>query len=150
MDKLGHYGEYFTETRQKNELRKAKSYLALEQCYMSSWNCMTSLKNIKLVFLPKNMTSQLQTLDAGIIRNFKYKYRKLLVRYLVSWTVEGKAASQIIEEVHALKAITWHQTARKSVVPETIKFCFKKCGFDVGNTSVVNEEIDTVFQELFP
>ena len=32
---------------------------------------------------------------------------------------------------------------------ETIKHCFKKCGFDFGNTSVVNEEIDTEFQELF-
>ena len=51
--------------------------------------------------------------------------------------------------MHVLKAITWLQTAWKSVVPETLKHCFKKCGFDVVNTSVVNEEIDTEFQELF-
>ena len=107
------------------------------------------MKNIKLVFLPKNTTSRLQPLDAGIIRNFKHKYRKLLVRYVVSRIGEGKTASQIIKEVHALKAITWLQTAWKSVVPETITHFFKKCGFDVGNTSVVNEEIDTEFQELF-
>ena len=107
------------------------------------------MKNIKLVFLPKNTTSRLQPLDAGIIRNFKHKYRKLLVRYVVSRIGEGKIASQIIKEVHVLKAITWLQTAWKSVVPETITHFFKKCGFDVGNTSVVNEEIDTEFQELF-
>ena len=107
------------------------------------------LKNIKLVFLPKNTTSRLQPLDAGIIRNFKHKYRKLLVRCVVSRIDEGKTASQIIEGVHVLKAITWLQTAWKSVVPETIKHCFKKCGFNVGNTSVVNEEIHTEFQELF-
>ena len=61
------------------------------------------LKNIKLVFLPKNTSSRLQPLYAGIIRNFKHKYRKLLVRYVVN---EGRTASQKIEEVHVLKAIT--------------------------------------------
>ena len=116
-------------------------------CYPET--AQVGLKNIKLVFLPKNTTSPLQPLDDGIIRNFKHKYRKLIVRYAVSRIDEGKTASQIIEEVHVLKAITWLQTEWKSVVPETIKHCFKKCGFDAGNTSVVNEEIDTEFQELF-
>ena len=83
------------------------------------------LKSIKLVFLPKNATPRLKPLDAGIIRNFKHKYRKLLVRYVVSWVNERKTASQIIEEVHVLKAITWLQTVWKRVVPETIKHCFK-------------------------
>ena len=101
------------------------------------------LKNINLVFLLKNTTPRLQPLDAGIIRNFKHKYRKLLVCYVT------KTASQIVKEVCVLKAITWLQTAWKSVVPKTIKHWFKKCGFDIGNTSVVNEEIDTEFQELF-
>ena len=64
------------------------------------------LKNIKLVFLPTNTISRSQPLDAGIIRNFKHKYRKLLVRYVVCRIDEGKTASQIIEEAHVLKAIT--------------------------------------------
>ena len=56
----------------------------------------TCIENIKLVFLAKNTASQLQPLDAGIIRNFKHKYRKLLVCYVVSWIDEGKTASQTI------------------------------------------------------
>ena len=37
--------------------------------------------NIKVVSLPKNTTSRLQPLDAGIIKNFKAHYRKLTVKH---------------------------------------------------------------------
>ena len=40
------------------------------------------LKNIKLELLPKNTTSRLQHCDADIIKNFKHKYKKLLIRYI--------------------------------------------------------------------
>ena len=135
------------DRRMNQEKRKVILFWDNATCHPET--AQTGLKNIKLVFLPKNMTSRLQPLDAGIIRNFKCKYRKLLVRYIVSRIDEGKTASQIIEEVHVLKAITWLKTACKKVVPDTTKHCFKKCGFDVGNISVVNEEIDTEFQQLF-
>ena len=62
---------------------------------------------------------------------------------------EGKMATQVIEDVHLLRAIIWLQTTLKSVSTETIKQCFKNCGIDVGDMSVLNEEIDTEFQELF-
>ena len=133
--------------RRMNQVKR-KVILLWDNATCHPETAQAGLKNIKLVFLPKNTTSQLQPFDAGMISNFKYKYRKLLVFYVVSRIDEGKTASQIVEEVHVLTAITWLQTAWKSVVPETIKHCFKKCGFDVGKTSVVNEEIDTEFQEL--
>ena len=48
------------------------------------------LTNIKLVFPPRNLTLRLQPLDACINRNFKHKYRKLLVCYVVSrWRENG-------------------------------------------------------------
>ena len=43
-----------------------------------------NLQNIKLVFLPKNTTSQLQPSDAGIIRDLKVKYRKQLLKHVIS------------------------------------------------------------------
>ena len=67
----------------------------------------TSLAKIKIAFLPKHTTPQLQPLNAGIIRNFKHKYRKQLVRYVDSGIDEGKTTSQITEDVHVLRAITW-------------------------------------------
>ena len=105
---------------------KRKVILFWDNAKFHPETALAGLKNIKLVFLPKNTRSQLQHLDAGIIRNSKRKYRKLLVHYIVSQIDEGKTASQIIEEVHVLKAITWFQTASKSVVPEIIKHCFKR------------------------
>ena len=52
------------------------------------------LTNIKLVFLPKNTTSQIQPLNAGIIRNFKLKYRELLLCFVVSHVNDSQTKSQ--------------------------------------------------------
>ena len=108
------------------------------------------LTNIKFLFLPRNTTSRLQPLDAGIIRNFKLMHRKLLLRFIDSRFNDSKIASQIIEEVHILRAISWLQTAWNSVTPEIIKNCFQRCGFDVeNNCEVINNQTDAEFRELF-
>ena len=40
--------------------------------------------NFKFVFLPKNTMSSLQLLYTGIMRNFKFKYRKKLLKFVIS------------------------------------------------------------------
>ena len=67
------------------------------------------LKNVKIDFLPKNTTSRLQPCDAGIIKKIKHKYRKLLVRFIVSRIDSNKVASQIVKEITILKVISWIQ-----------------------------------------
>ena len=65
----------------------------------------------KLVLLWSNPTCHPETFYAkiqycdynlltSIIRNFKHKRRKLLVRYVVSRIDEGNSASQIIEDIY--------------------------------------------------
>ena len=44
-------------------------------------NCFS---HVKIVFLPKNTTSKLQPLDAGIIKNFKVFYRKQLLQHVLA------------------------------------------------------------------
>ena len=57
--------------------------------------------NIKVVFLLINTTSKLQPLDAGIIKNFKYNYRQLLLNHVLS-QIDGSdlCASEIVKSVN--------------------------------------------------
>ena len=64
-----------------------------------------NFKNIKLIFLLKCTTSRLLPLDAGIIRTFKCRYRKRLLKYVVSRIDEGKNASEIIQDFNIAKAV---------------------------------------------
>ena len=57
------------------------------------------------MLLPKNIISRLQLFDAVIIRNFKLKYRKRLLRFVVGHVNDIHIASQIIEETHIRQAI---------------------------------------------
>ena len=96
--------------------------------------------NIKIKFLPKNTTSRLQPLDAGIIRNFKVKYRKSLVKYVLSRISDGSSAVEIANSVNVLMAIRWVQRAWQDVLPSTIKRCFEKCGFCTAEADIDVEE----------
>ncbi|KAG0442128.1 Tigger transposable element-derived protein 6 [Dictyocoela muelleri] len=52
--------------------KNRKILLLLDNC--TSHKSTIELSNIELFFLPKNSTSKLQPLDAGIIRSFKSKF----------------------------------------------------------------------------
>ena len=88
---------------------------------------------IKIVFLPKNTTSTLHPLDAGITQNFKIKYRKRLVKYVLARIQEDASTTQIVKDVDVLVTIRWIQEVRKEVSNSTIKNCFEKCGIKGNN-----------------
>ena len=66
----------------------------------------------KVVFLPKNTTSRLQPLDAGIIKNFKAHYRKLIVKHALS-KIDGSTltATQIAKSIDLLTPMRWVKQA---------------------------------------
>ena len=65
----------------------------------------------KIIYQRKNTASRLQPLDAGIIQNFKVKYRKRLVKYLLVKISENSSTTQIIKDIDILMAIRWTQEA---------------------------------------
>ena len=101
------------------------------------------------MFLPKNTTSRLQSLDAGIIRAFKLKYRKLLIKYFISRVDENVKAQDIFKAVDILKVTGWVKSVWEEVTPDTIKHCFEKCGFPAENYAAVSSDFDEEFQNLF-
>ena len=76
--------------------------------------------NIKLVFLPKNTTSRLQPLDAGIIQNIKLQYRKRMMRHLLHVMDQCNSVSELVKRVTVLDAIGWLRAAWESVQTTTI------------------------------
>ena len=59
--------------------------------------------HVQIVFLPRNTTSKLQPLDAGIIKNFKVFYRKQLLQHVLARIKPGSKASDVISSVDLLR-----------------------------------------------
>ena len=51
---------------------------------------------IQIIFLPKNTTLRLKPLDTDVIKYFKIKYRKKLVKYVLTRIQEDASSTQIV------------------------------------------------------
>ena len=131
------------------KLENRNVLLFLDNAPVHPENLVGKYSNIKIVFLPKNTTSRLQPLDAGIIKNFKVKHRKKLLRHVIARISNDRNPSDIAKEVDILQAITWVAASWKDVSETTVKICFAKCG--IVQQVVENDEskLDDEFAELF-
>ena len=104
-----------TKINQKMAASKGNILLFMYNVPCHPENFVVSYSNIKVVFLPKNTTSRLQPLDV--------KYQKRLLKFVISW-IDNRKASEIIQEVDVLKAISWIKAAWKEVSDQTVTNCF--------------------------
>jgi hypothetical protein len=89
----------------------------------------TFLRNIKVVFLPVNCTSQLEPLDLGIIHAFKCYYRNQLIQKTVAMIDRGLLQDATQMKLDALSATHFIAEAWRLITPTTIKYSSVKCGF---------------------
>jgi hypothetical protein len=84
--------EYFQKFNEKMQTENRKAVLLLDNapCHPAM-----ELSNVRLVFLPPNTTAGTQPLDSGIIRNFKIKYRNMLLECLLSYETLPDLANAI-------------------------------------------------------
>lgn len=109
---------------------KRKVILFIDNC--TAHNSIPLMENVKVIFFPANMTSVIQPMDQGIIKNLKHYYRRSLVENILT---EDCDALKI--KLDILQASRMCKKAWDSVTPETIKHCFKKAGFvKIGDDSI--------------
>ena len=100
------------------------------------------LSNVWMIFLPPNMTAGTQPLDAGIMKNFKMKYRQYLLDHLIRrMDIDNvESVEELTKKVDVKQAIDWLAKARGDVTAETISNCFAAVG--IGNKIVVDNDTD--------
>ena len=81
------------------------------------------LFNVKLVYQPPNTTAGTQPLDSGIIRNFKVKYRKIFLMFLLSHE-NLVALDDVLKKINVGHAIQWISQSWIEITATTIQNCF--------------------------
>ena len=73
-----------TRFSRKLLLDQGKVVLILDNATCHPKSIIDSVLQTKIIFLSKNKNLRPQPLDAGIIQNFKVKYRRRLVKYVLA------------------------------------------------------------------
>ena len=105
-----------------HQMRKQgrKVILFLDNATVHPTSLIDMYSNIKIVFLPNNATSRLQLLDAGIIQNFKTKYRKKLMRYVTARINDDLTASELQKALAFFKpSHGWQILGRRLVLKQS-------------------------------
>lgn len=86
-----------------------------------------TLKNVKLLFLPPNVTSKLQPLDHGVIKWFKVEYRRQVLRCIIARMEDCHSATELAKTITVADAVEWAKRAWNAVSKDLIFKCFASC-----------------------
>ncbi|KDN46325.1 hypothetical protein RSAG8_04269, partial [Rhizoctonia solani AG-8 WAC10335] len=108
-----------------NNMAKNANRHLLVICDNASSHKVGEFSHLTLAFLPPNLTSHLQPMDAGIIRNFKGIYRRLLNERALDLDLQGVVNPYKVNQLESMRLLTraWDQ-----VSDTTIKNCWRHTG----------------------
>ena len=101
MDDIWGNGSLLARFNRKLVYETEKPFFS-RQCYVYPESMIGHFSQTQIIFLPKNTTLRLQPLDNNIIKNFKVKYRKRLVKYVLPKIQEDASATQIVKGADVL------------------------------------------------
>lgn len=104
------------------------------------------LSNVKVIFFPPNTTCQ--PLEQGIIKNFKFNYRKCILRHILAHIEESINPNELSKEIDILNAIHWIRTSIKNIKKETVVHCFVKSGFPSALSIIYDNSPENTDSEL--
>ncbi|QRV94802.1 tigger transposable element-derived protein 6 [Ceratobasidium sp. AG-Ba] len=84
-----------------------------------------SYSHIEVAYLPPNLTSWLQPMDAGIIRTFKANYRRLLGLHALEHDANGVQNPYHVDQLDGMRLA---QQAWDEVDAKTIQNCWRHTG----------------------
>jgi hypothetical protein len=116
------FQEWILSLERSMKAEKRKILLLTDNCSAHK-NVPRHVENIKVVFLPPNCTSILQSLDQGIIHATKVHYKSRLVRRMLANISVGHDVNTNIQ-----KAIQMFSEAWKTLSAAAIVNCFHKAG----------------------
>ena len=119
------YQEFLRQWDQ--ELSNQNRQILLLQDNFSAHIPPPDLRFIRVENLAANMTSHVQPMDAGVIRNFKAHYRSLFIRRAIDRYDQGITPSDIYC-IDQLEAMRLAEVAWQLVDASTIKHCWIKSG----------------------
>ena len=111
------------------EVAKRKIILFIDNAPCHPESLSEQYLNIKDVFLPKKHDSQTPTVSCSDHQKFQTQVSQETLKFVISRINDNVKATDIIQEVDVLKAISWIKSAWGEVSEETIVNCFKKCEF---------------------
>lgn len=107
------------------------------------------LSNVKLVFLPTNISSSLQPFEQGILLAFKLFYRRKMLTAIAARMGDTNTVYDLARRITLYEAVIWIRSAWDSVKSDMIKKCFVMCGVRTNlHTPDCNLNFEDVQNEL--
>ncbi|XP_057336463.1 tigger transposable element-derived protein 4-like [Microplitis mediator] len=127
------FKDWLRKVNKQMIIKQKKILLIIDNC--TAHTDLLKLENVKILFLPANTTSKLQSLDQGIIHTFKRFYRREVINHTLKCLDES-----VSSEINVLLAMKFARKAWYAVSGVTVQNCFKKAGFHINKQYILPDE----------